>query len=165
MSGEKIERLLGVCGDKNLVVLKTELTLQRIQNALLVVDHKQIALLFSEEIGRQALFQIVGEELQAILRWERAGVIVALHFITAGTVQKAKLFKGFDAFGNDLDAQVMPNGNHRTGQRRGIWIQMYVVDETLVDFQLAERKALQVAKRRITGAEIVDGKANTQGAE
>jgi len=63
----------------------------------------------------------------------------------------------FDALGDDLELQVVRKVDDGEDDRRVPDVRGDVVDERPVDLQLVERKALQIRKARVPGAEIIYG--------
>ena len=74
--------------------------------------------------------------------------------------------RGFlDALGRGLDAERMGELGDRMDDRARAVAGQQVVDEAAVDLELVEREALQIAERRIAGAEIVERDADAERAQ
>ena len=72
---------------------------------------------------------------------------------------------GLDAFRRDGDAEALAEADDRTHDRLRVGVGGEVAHEGLVDLDLVERKAAQVAQAGIAGAEIVHRDANTERAQ
>ena len=70
--------------------------------------------------------------------------------------QQIELGIGLDAFGNHVDAEAVGQGNGRNGNRRVVGVTPDVGDEGAVDFQVVDREKLEIGKRGIARAKIVD---------
>ena len=70
-----------------------------------------------------------------------------------------------DALGGGLDIERMGEFGDRADDRAGAVAGQQIVDEAAVDLQLVEREALQIAERRIAGAEIVERDADAERAQ
>ena len=74
--------------------------------------------------------------------------------------------RGFlDALGGRLHAERMGEFGDRADDRAGAVAGQQVLDEAAVDLDLVEREALQIAQRRIAGAEIVERDADAERAQ
>ena len=78
---------------------------------------------------------------------QRAAEQIALQLRASSTLQKVELFGGFDAFGNDVKIEAAGHGDDRGGDPCIVGILRQAVDETLVDFQRADREALDIRQR------------------
>ncbi|MDZ7684605.1 MAG: hypothetical protein U5O39_06035 [Gammaproteobacteria bacterium] len=78
--------------------------------------------------------------------------------------QHLELFIGFDTFGENLEAKIMPHRDDCTGNLPILVIGGDIFDERAIDFQCIERKALQVRQRRVPRAEIVNTDTESQKA-
>src|SRR5206468_8229864 len=72
---------------------------------------------------------------------------------------------GLDAFRRDGDAEALAEADDRTHDRLRVGIGGEVAHKGLVDLDLVERKAAQIAQAGIAGAEIVHRDANTERAQ
>ena len=71
--------------------------------------------------------------------------------------------RGFlDPFGGGLDAERVGELGDRADDRARALAGEQVLDEAAVDLELVEREALQIAQRRIAGAEIVERDADAE---
>src|SRR3546814_1520122 len=66
------------------------------------------------------------------------------------------LFRSLDPLGDQADAERARQRGDRLDDRRVLRAGGDVAHEALVDLQAVDRKALEVAERRIAGAEVVD---------
>src|SRR5688500_8349790 len=73
------------------------------------------------------------------------------------TAQKLHLPRFLHAFGDEPDAERARERRNRLYDRRVLRARGDVAHEAPVDLQAVDRKALEIAKRRIAGAEVVDG--------
>ena len=79
--------------------------------------------------------------------------------------QLHQLRRFLDAFGRGLDVERMGELGDRADDRARAVAGQQVLDEAAVDLQLVEREALQIAERRIAGAEIVERDAHAERAQ
>src|SRR5581483_2438368 len=99
------------------------------------------------------------------VRRERLAVEIALVFPAAERAQEVELLGPLDAFGDEAQAQAVRerrDGAHDGGVVR---VPGKVADEGLVDLELLQAKALEVAQARIAGAEVVDRDLDAGGAQ
>jgi len=68
---------------------------------------------------------------------------------------------GFDAFGHQLQAERFGERDDRSHDREITWIGTEFTDEALVDLEGVHRQRLQVRQSAVSGAEVVDGDADT----
>ena len=87
-----------------------------------------------DKILNVAYFFVFSDELQDVVRLERATVIIALDTITFVPVEKFELLLGFDAFGNNAHAQFMCHGDDRIDQIGVILIMGNITNEIPIDF-------------------------------
>ena len=79
---------------------------------------------------------------------------------------KLHQLRGFlDALGGGLDVERMGELGDRADDRARAVAGQQVLDEAAVDLELVEREALQIAERRIAGAEIVERDADAERAQ
>ncbi len=76
---------------------------------------------------------------------------MATHF-----AQNLQVAGAFDPFGNDGQAQAARHGNDRLHQGAFITIVLHVLDEGFVDLEGFERETLEIGKRRVAGAKIIE---------
>ena len=76
--------------------------------------------------------------------------------LAAGGQQKLLLAFGLDAFGDDLDAELVREPDGGAHDRRAARIGIDAEHQFLRDLHAADRIIRQIAERRIAGAEIVD---------
>src|SRR2546423_512815 len=75
--------------------------------------------------------------------------------------QEAHLFRAFDTLGSYLESQAVrhrDNGLRYGGVAR---VARHIADERTVDLQAADRKTLEIRKRGVAGAKIVDRDSDT----
>ncbi|MEO5843041.1 MAG: ABC transporter permease, partial [Acidimicrobiales bacterium] len=94
-----------------------------------------------------------------------AGEVEALHPIAAGDAQDLELANVLHSFGHDLHAQRVREGRDRVDDRRCLVIVLELADERPVDLDRVDGKVAQVADRRVTGAEVVDGDLDAEFLE
>src|SRR5690349_10274349 len=87
--------------------------------------------------------------------WPRPAEQIALPLMAAFGAKAAEFGLGLDALGGDGDAEALAEADDRTDYRLRLAVCGDVADERLVDLDLVEWKAAQVAQARIAGAEIV----------
>ena len=100
-----------------------------------------------------------------LFRRNRIAGEIPLEFVAALRAQEFKLFLAFHAFGQrgELQGFREVDDGDRDGPVVGIGTQ--VVDERTVDLEFVDRIALQIAQRRIAGAEIVDRDFHAERAQ
>jgi hypothetical protein len=79
--------------------------------------------------------------------------------------QQFQLVLGFDAFGNDLQAQRVSQGDGAEGDGTVVEVGFDVGDEGAVDLQVVDREQLEVGERGVAGAEVVDGQRDAHAAQ
>ena len=72
---------------------------------------------------------------------------------------------GLHAFRRDGQAQRVPQRDDRGRDRRVVGIGGDVPDEGAIDLQRVQREVLEIAERRVAGAEVVDRKVQPHGAQ
>ena len=80
----------------------------------------------------------------------------ALNFVAAQLPEFAKLVLGFDAFGDNVEAEIGTHPDHRLEDHPGPAIRSLTLNERLVDLDLVERKTAQITQAGISRAEIVE---------
>src|ERR1700754_4294345 len=90
---------------------------------------------------------------------------IALHFRTPERAQQALLRFSLDAFSRGRHVAGRGNVDDRLHDAGRSVMLRYVVDEAAIDLDLVEGEALQIAQRRIAGAEVVERDADADGAE
>jgi hypothetical protein len=85
----------------------------------------------------------------------RAAEQKALALVAAFGAQAAQFGFGLDAFGGDGDAETLAEADDRADDRLGVGVGAEIAHEGLVDLDLVEREAAQIAQARIAGAEII----------
>ncbi|EKD39902.1 MAG: hypothetical protein ACD_75C00256G0002 [uncultured bacterium] len=93
---------------------------------------------------------------------QRPAEVEPLHLVAAMAPKIAELPFGLDALGDNLEVEVMAEGDDGLGDRRTAWVVGHLADKGDVHFQFVEGKPLEVAEAGIAGAEIVDGKVHPQ---
>src|SRR3546814_934197 len=88
-----------------------------------------------------------------------------LDLVAATGEQILFLLLGLDAFGNDADIKAARHRDDRIDDRGVGGIVGDVANERAVDLDLVDRKAGQVRKTRIAGAEVVDDDRDTEPAQ
>src|SRR5439155_17500250 len=79
---------------------------------------------------------------------------VALHLVAAPLGQVGQLVGGLDAFGGDLEAEAVAEGDDGGDDR--VRAAGKLGDERPVDLEGVDRQAVQVAEAAVTGSEVVD---------
>jgi len=79
--------------------------------------------------------------------------------------QIRQLRLGFDAFRHHGQAEAAGQRNDGAHDGGIVVVARDVMDERAVDFQAVNGKSLQVAERRVAGAEIVHRDADAQGLQ
>src|SRR5271168_468169 len=89
----------------------------------------------------------------------------ALPLVAALRAQIAEFGFGLDAFGRNGHAEARAKADDRTHDRLRVAIASEVTHKRLVDLDLVERKASEIAEAGITGAEIVHRDAHAERAQ
>ena len=79
--------------------------------------------------------------------------------------QERQLLGGFDAFGDNFEFQVVGHGDHRGGDFHVVLVVRDFVDEAAIDLDDVDREFLQIAQRRVPGAEVIHGQGQAQALE
>src|SRR5207237_10524651 len=85
-----------------------------------------------------------------------------------GAVQHAedvKLFLSLHALGDDVDPQPPSHGEDPGDDGGVVIVGAEAVDEASVDLEHVDGEPLEVAERRVAGAEVVDGELPAEGLE
>lgn len=90
-------------------------------------------------------------------RWYRPREIETPKLVTGAPAQELDLLLVLDAFGDDLEPEIVPQRNARSNDRSVVGIDTDVLHERPIDFEAIDRKTLHVAQARVSRAEIVDG--------
>src|SRR3990170_2550855 len=113
-------------------------------------------------------------EIRAALRPEqsddlgvgpRAAEQKALPLVAAFGAQTAQFGFGLDAFGGNRHAETDAEADDRTNDRLRVEVGSEASHERLVDLDLVERKAPEIAQAGIAGAEIVHRNAHAERAQ
>src|SRR5882672_5054299 len=94
----------------------------------------------------------------------RAAEQKALALVATLGAKAAQLGFGLDAFGGDGHTEADAEADNRTHDRLRVAVGAEVAYERLVDLDLVERKASEIAQTGIAGAEIVHRDMHTQRA-
>src|SRR5690606_21503772 len=106
-------------------------------------------------------FRPPGETLGHRLGAERPLVDVALHMAAAVQADEVELVERLDAFRGGVHAERLREAGDRGDDRAVATASLgRAADEALVDLDLVERRLLQIAERRIAGAEVVEREAH-----
>ena len=81
---------------------------------------------------------------------------IALRFVATVSREEFELRGVFDTLGDDGEIEAVRERDDRAGNERVVGIGVRVPYERAVDLQRIERKALEVTKARVAGAEVVD---------
>ena len=90
------------------------------------------------------------------VRRHRAGEVEALRPRHAEALETRQLLAGLDTFGRDLEVEGARHRDDGRNQRRVVRIGSEPVDEDAVDLDAVDREQLEIAERRVAGAEVVD---------
>ena len=101
------------------------------------------------------------QQLEHFIGGQGAAEEIALHGIAALRSQKIELLLGFDAFGHDPEMQATGHGDDGGDDGRVVLVYRDISHESLVDLDDVDGQALEIAQRGITGAEIIDGNADS----
>ena len=94
--------------------------------------------------------------------FQRFGEIIALAILAPQRTQLRKLHGCFYSFGNHAHAQVVRQKKNDFDNFLALGNFGDVVDKRSVNFECVERKAVQVAERGVSGAEIINGRAPSE---
>src|SRR5919109_2791748 len=104
-------------------------------------------------LGRDLALEIVGE--LGAFQW--LGEVIALPELAAQLAQVLELLGALDALGDRLQAHPEAELDDRAREGAVLCAAGDGGDEALVDLQRVDGEALQIAQRRVPGAEVVDG--------
>src|SRR5262245_34723790 len=93
---------------------------------------------------------------------ERFGEEVALGEFAVEGFKLLGVLGGLDSFGGDANAKRMGQGDNGLDDLKVLAVEPHAVDERTVDLEQVDGKAMEVAERRIAGAEVVDTELNAQ---
>src|SRR5580704_3025399 len=96
-----------------------------------------------------------GKNFRQLAQRQRTAIVEALYVRAAEPANKLELLLRFHAFGGGRHVQAFGETGDRLHDRIGVGTLAQPLDEAAVDLDLVERKAAQVAQRRIAGAEII----------
>ena len=96
---------------------------------------------------------------------QRAAAKVALVRVAAFLSQKRQLPLGFHPFRQYRQAHAVPHGDDGRADGAIVLAVRNVVDEPLVDLEHVDGKALELGKRRISGAKVIHRNAQPQGTQ
>jgi len=91
---------------------------------------------------------------------QRAGEEVSLESVAAGFFEESALLDGFYAFGEDVEAEGIGEGDDGACDGFVVGVSEQIADKGTVDLQLIEGHELEVAEGGIAGAEVVEGKGD-----
>src|SRR5438105_4596912 len=95
------------------------------------------------------------ETFKQLCRGSRPTQVVSLRKIAAQRKQPTTRHLVLQAFGDDVQTEVVRQVDDRADDNRMVVVRQQVADERTVDLQLIHRQLLQVAERGITCAEVV----------
>src|ERR1700728_1688266 len=95
----------------------------------------------------------------------RLAIEIALHFIATQQSELAQLFLALNALGHDVELQRVRQIDDGRDQCYSTRPGNYVVHERAVDLERVHRQLGQVAERRKSRAEVVDGDSDAQGPD
>src|SRR4051812_24578344 len=113
------------------------------------------------ESGGEALLDAV-DELARFLEVHRPAEQIALDLVTAEIAHAGEIVRGLDAFGGDRHPEALGELDDRLDDRDRLAVAGRVADEAAVDLQFVEDGLVQIAERRIAGAEIVQRNADAE---
>mmetsp|Transcript_20721 Transcript_20721/g.38883 ORF Transcript_20721/g.38883 Transcript_20721/m.38883 type:complete len:265 (-) Transcript_20721:52-846(-) len=91
---------------------------------------------------------------------QRPAEQIALHRLATLAAQEVELARGLDPLGQGLQAQRLGHADDGIDDGAVLGVLGQVAHEGLVDLELADAELLQMAERRIAGAEVIDGQAD-----
>src|SRR3954462_4063080 len=94
-----------------------------------------------------------------------AGDEVSLGVLTAQLGECAQRCRVLDSFGDDVESEVATEIHNGFRQRGPPAAAGDGADESAVDLQLVHRQGLEMRKRAVAGAEVVDGDAYAEAAD
>src|SRR4051794_39797983 len=95
------------------------------------------------------------EQVKDVARGQRLAEEIALHLGAAFLSQVAELLVGLDALGGRCHAEVLAEPGDGPDDRDGVVLVRHVAHERLIDLDLVEGEAAQVAQARVARAEVV----------
>ena len=96
---------------------------------------------------------------------QRPAEQIALDGVAAEVAHPLEILGGLDAFGGDVHPEALGELDDRLDDRDVLRPRAGFADEAAVDLQLVEDRLVQIADRRIAGAEIVERDADAERAE
>ena len=97
---------------------------------------------------------------------ERLGEQEPLDVADTEARERGELLRGLDAFGDDVELERPSHARDRLDEHAGAAVVgAQRLDEAAVDLQRVEREVLEVAERRVAGAEVVDRDVHADRAE
>ena len=88
--------------------------------------------------------------------------VEALQHVAAQVSQHLQLVLGFNAFSHHFHLQCVGELNDRLDDGTSVGADRDVDDKAAINLQLPRRNVAQMGQRRIAGAEVIDGQANSQ---
>src|SRR5262249_32303319 len=107
----------------------------------------------------------LGLYLRHFLERDRRPEQIALHLVTAERREIALLVDRLDTLRRRGHAERAGDADHRLYDDDVLVAFAQIRDERAIDLDLVERKAAQVAQRRVAGAEVVERNADTERLE
>src|SRR3954447_5144062 len=80
----------------------------------------------------------------------------ALAKLDAELAQRLELLRGLDALGDHVEPEPAREGDDHADEARVAAVRAQPVDEGLGDLEAVERQRVQIAQRRVAGAEVVE---------
>src|SRR5215467_5140894 len=106
-----------------------------------------------------------GEERLEMLGRHRPREEEALALVAAQVLQLETLLVGLDAFRRHVHVEALGHGDHRAHDGAVAALVAEPLHEGAVDLERVHREALEIAERRVPGAEVVDGEPHAQVLE
>src|SRR5215472_10050568 len=106
-----------------------------------------------------------GEERLEMLGRHRPREEEALALVAAQVLQLETLLVGLDAFRGHVHVEALGHGDHRAHDGAVAALVAEPLHEGAVDLERVYREALEIAERRVAGAEVVDGEPHPQVLE
>ena len=116
-------------------------------------------------LGRARFQGVVGDPAGERVRGERAAQVVALGEVAAQRGEALERQLVLDALGDHLQPEVVAEVDRRAHDDQVALVLQHRRDERAVDLELVDRQALEVGKRRVAGAEVVDREAHAELGE
>ena len=108
---------------------------------------------------------VVGDQSGQLLAGHGPGQVEPLGPGAAQAAEDGELLLGLDALGGDLEAERVGHGHDRGDERGVVGVGAEPVDERSVDLHGVDREPLEVAERRVAGAEVVDRQVDAERLE